>query len=209
VRLGAVLLAAGEGLRFGMPKALAQTEERTWIRIGITALRTGGIEEIVVVLGSQAERIRPLVPADEAQVIVHPAWGRGRTGSIQVGLRGLGEEARGAMIHQVDFSEVRAETIQALARAFRGDPDHEDRIFVPIDAGAPPLGASRGENRRGHPIVIGRRIWPEVMALGSDAPLRGVVHRDPDRVREVPVSDRGIYRNLNTPDAAADVRGDA
>jgi CTP:molybdopterin cytidylyltransferase MocA len=117
-------------------------------------------------------------------------WREGRTSSIQEGLRALSPVSRGALLHQVDFPEVRAETVRALVASFAGLPRSEGQILVPVEGG-----------RRGHPIVLGRSIWPEVAALSADEPLRTVVHRDPARVVEVAVPDPGIHRNRNVPSA--------
>ena len=45
-----MLLAAGAGTRYGMPKALA--EGGAWLRSGVAALRDGGCDEVVVVLAA-------------------------------------------------------------------------------------------------------------------------------------------------------------
>ena len=45
-----VLLAAGAGTRFGMPKVLA--ERGAWLRAAVAALSGGGCDEVVVVLGA-------------------------------------------------------------------------------------------------------------------------------------------------------------
>ncbi|HRD14869.1 MAG TPA: NTP transferase domain-containing protein, partial [Mycobacterium sp.] len=45
-----VLLAAGAGTRFGMPKVLA--ERGSWLRAAVAALSGGGCDDVVVVLGA-------------------------------------------------------------------------------------------------------------------------------------------------------------
>lgn len=202
-RLAGLILAAGEGSRAGGPKALAVTSGRTWIEIAVRLLHEAGLDEIVVVLGARHEEVRPLVPGGIAgvSVLVNPAWREGRTGSLQQGIRAIVAEAaagghgagvppRGLLVHQVDFPEVRSGTIRALRDAFvapaPNDPGPERCIFVPIEGG-----------RRGHPILLGRDLWPEICALGPDEPLHGVVRRAPRRVIELPVEDPGIHRNRN------------
>ena len=186
--LGGLLLAAGEGSRHGGPKALARHGGRPWVVIGVETLRVAGIDEIAVVLGSMADSVRPHLSTHDVRIVEHPGWRLGRTGSVQAGLRSLSRAARGVLIHQVDFPFVGAGTIAALARAFLTSTVPEERIVLPVHDG-----------RRGHPIIIGRALWPEIAALGPDEPLRVVIHRDPTRVEEVTVPDRGIHRNLNTP----------
>ncbi|MVU83547.1 NTP transferase domain-containing protein [Nocardia sp. ET3-3] len=49
-RCDGIVLAAGAGRRYGMPKVLA--EGGAWLRTAVTALRAGGCERIFVVLGA-------------------------------------------------------------------------------------------------------------------------------------------------------------
>ncbi len=189
--LAGLILAAGEGSRAGGPKALAVTNGQTWIEIAVRLLREAGLGHIVVVLGARHEEIRPLVreEAGHVSVVLNPAWRHGRTGSLQCGWREI-EAARGVLLHQVDFPEVRPDTIRSLGEAFVAatpdNPGPERCIFVPTEGG-----------RRGHPILLGRDLWPEVSMLGPDEPLHAVLRRDPKRVIEVPVEDPGIHRNRN------------
>ena len=183
--LAAVVLAAGAGSRFGRPKALAGSVEHPWVAVALATLRAAEIAEIVVVIGAEAEAVRRALPPD-ARVAENKEWLQGRTGSLQCGLRALSPGAGGALVHQVDFPEVRVGTVRALAGAFAARAGREAAIIVPVCAG-----------RRGHPVVIGRAVWPEILALAPDEPLRTVVRRDPARVVEVAVDDPGIHRNRN------------
>ncbi|MBD3334759.1 MAG: NTP transferase domain-containing protein [Candidatus Eisenbacteria bacterium] len=189
--LAAVILAAGAGRRFGGPKALALCGGRTWLEIAVALNRQAGIDEIVIVIGAQAESVRfRCGPAPETEAGVswaHNAdWEGGRTGSVQCGIRRLSPGCRGFLMHPVDFPLLAAATLRSLRAAFLADGHGARRIFVPVSGG-----------RRGHPVLLGRDVWPEIAALGPDAPLNQVVRRDPGRIIEVTVDDGGIHRNIN------------
>lgn len=183
--LPAVVLAAGAGTRYGRPKALAGDEKRPWVAAACETLRRAGMDEIVVVVGAEADAVRRVLPLG-ARAVENPDWARGRTGSLQAALRALAATADGALIHQVDFPEVASATVRALGVAFAAQERRAGIIVVPAQGG-----------RRGHPIVLGREVWPEALALGPDEPLRTVVRRDAGRVIEVAVDDPGIHRNRN------------
>lgn len=186
--VGAVILAAGEGRRFGQPKALAVSDGRAWVEIAVETLRAAGLTHVVVVLGAKSEQVRRLLPPD-LEIAENPDWPQGRTGSIQRGLSALGASgASGALLHQVDFPEVRSGSVRRILAAWHASERAESRILVP-----------RHAERPGHPVLLGREIWPEVMALGPGDPLSRVVRRQPGRVIEVPVDDPGIHRNRNVP----------
>jgi CTP:molybdopterin cytidylyltransferase MocA len=207
--VAAIILAAGEGTRFGRPKALATLEGKSWLQIAVEGLCDAGFDPIVAVLGADAERVREdssIAAAVETLMrrktglsfVLNPDWRRGRTGSLICGLRAMPPAARGALIHQVDFPYVAASTFRMLAGAFETAQTAQERagesrglVFVPTHGG-----------RRGHPILVGCSIWPEIFDLGPDDPLRLVIHRDPSRVREIPVEDPGIHRNVNETDGS-------
>lgn len=184
--IAAVILAAGEGRRFGGPKALACLGGKSWLTIAVERIREAGIGNIHVVVGAGAETVVAEHPLDIVWV-VNEQWTLGRSRSIARGLSAVPTACGGALIHPVDYPMVLATTFNALARRFESDPDGASRIFVPVH-----------DRFRGHPIVLGRAIWPEVQRLGDDEPLRIVVRRDPGRVIEVEVDDPGIHRNINT-----------
>ena len=62
LRLGAVVLAAGQGSRMGYrPKCLLEIAGVSLIRRQLIALSGAGVDQLVVVLGHYAELIRPLI----------------------------------------------------------------------------------------------------------------------------------------------------
>ncbi|WP_308214746.1 nucleotidyltransferase family protein [Williamsia maris] len=74
-----VVLAAGAGTRYGMPKVLAEQGE--WLRSAVTALADGGCDEVVVTLGAAVVD----VPAP-ARALVVPGWADGLSESVRSGL---------------------------------------------------------------------------------------------------------------------------
>ncbi len=210
-QIAVVILAAGEGRRFGGPKALAREGERTWLEIALATVARAGLGWATVVVGASADEVLARgagaasrgARADDAgptpaargaafcsaptiSWVRNDAWRAGRTGSLVRGLADLPDWAEAALIHQVDFPRVKAETMSQLAWAWEQDRSGSERIFVPILDG-----------RRGHPIVVGRAVWDEIEALGPDEPLHLVVRRAPARVVEVAVADPGIHDNAN------------
>jgi CTP:molybdopterin cytidylyltransferase MocA len=192
-----IVLAAGSGTRFGGPKALAVTGERTWLEIVITTLLGGGCRPVVIVLGASAAAARAGVRLDRLPTdqgtgapavlwVVNDGWVAGRAGSLQCGLRAIPPETTGIVVHAVDHPEVRRETVAALVAAHHAGGS----VFLPVHRG-----------RRGHPVLLARAVWPEVFALAPDDSLRTVVNRDPARLRDVEVDDPGVLRNRNEPEA--------
>jgi CTP:molybdopterin cytidylyltransferase MocA len=133
-----VLLAAGAGTRYGMPKALAEQGE--WLRRGVAALE--GCDDIVVVLGAAIVD----VPAP-ARVVIADDWALGLSASLRAGLAEI--DAEYAVLHTVDTPDVGADVVRRVLDAARTSPSG--------------LARARYGDRPGHPVVVARRHWPELL----------------------------------------------
>jgi molybdenum cofactor cytidylyltransferase len=215
VRSVAILLAAGESRRMGAPKALAVWHGRPLITHQIDALRRSRIDECIVVLGSDAALLLPLVarpwrPGWRVRAVRNPRPEDGRSASIRIGLGALLGPADALLVASID-QPLEARLVDALLAAARrewGVPGSGG-----ADAGLPRADALRPilipvfEGRRGHPPLFHGSLLPELLGVSEESEgLRAVVRRRPERVLEIPWTSPRILMNLNTP-ADADRAG--
>lgn len=135
-----VLLAAGAGTRYGMPKVLAEGGQ--WLRACVAALAEGGCDDVVVVLGAAVVD----VPAP-ARALVAEDWAHGLSASVRAGVTGI--DADYAVLHAVDTPGVGADTVRRVLAAARSSPSG--------------LARARYGDRPGHPVVIARKHWPQLL----------------------------------------------
>jgi nicotine blue oxidoreductase len=135
-----VLLAAGAGTRYGMPKVLA--DDGHWLRACVSALADGGCDDVVVVLGAAVVD----VPAP-ARAVVARDWADGLSASVRAGLRAI--EADYAVVHTVDTPDVGADVVM--------------RVLAAACSSVSGLARARYGHRPGHPVVIARRHWPDLL----------------------------------------------
>ena len=83
-----VLLAAGQGSRFGRPKALVELDGRTLAERGVTMLRAGGADPILIVTGAAQV---DLGPDHQARTVYNGEWRTGMGSSLRAALRALTE----------------------------------------------------------------------------------------------------------------------
>ena len=145
-----LLLAAGAGTRMGRPKALVVDDDGTpWLARGVAALRDGGCEEVVVVLGAAADEARALVPEGVTIVVAHD-WAEGMSASLRAGLESLEDGAAdAALVSLVDLPDV---TDAVVNRVLSAGADKNALIRTTYDG------------RPGHPVVLGREHWFGVRA---------------------------------------------
>ncbi|WP_116113453.1 nucleotidyltransferase family protein [Austwickia chelonae] len=123
-----VLLAAGGGRRFGMPKVMAQ--DGGWLRLAVEALAEGGCDHVLVVLGAAVVEVPP-----PGVAVVNPDWGSGLSSSVRSGIAAaqrLG--ASRLVIHLVDLPGVGPEVVRRVLAAsvdasvvragYHGEPGH-------------------------------------------------------------------------------------
>ncbi|WP_172116867.1 nucleotidyltransferase family protein [Halomonas hibernica] len=60
------------------------------------------------------------------------------------------------------------------------------------------------EGQQGHPVIFGRTMWPALERLSGSDGAKGVIQQHASRLRECPVADAGILRDI---DAPADLPG--
>jgi CTP:molybdopterin cytidylyltransferase MocA len=147
--IAGLLLAAGAGRRYGMPKALA--EGGAWMRRAVATLTDGGCDPVLVVIGAQAEQVRPLVPPSAGTVLAAD-WAEGMGASLRAGLAELLRSApppvQAALVHLVDLPDVDAAVVRRL-----------------LALAGPAVVARAGfASQPGHPVLLGRQHWAGILA---------------------------------------------
>jgi CTP:molybdopterin cytidylyltransferase MocA len=165
-----VLLAAGAGTRFGMPKVLAAEGE--WLRATVTALNDGGCDEVVVVLGAAVVG----VPAPSRAVVAND-WADGLAASLRAGMAAVAlGRAEFAVLQPVDTPDVGADVVARVLAAARCAPHGIARAIY--------------RRRPGHPVVIARRHWAALVeSAHGDEGGRAFLRRHADQVVAVECSD--------------------
>ena len=167
----------------GKPKALLRLRGRTFIENILDAIGSAGITETIVVLGHYRDQIERAVPPS-ARTVFNPRYEQGMITSLQTGIRALSPQTIGALLFLVDHPIVDIETIELLLQ--HAAPN---RIVVPAFQG-----------RRGHPVMFSWSVLQEILALSPFQGANIVVHKDPERIVQVPVKSPGILVDVDTPE---------
>lgn len=116
-RFGAIVLAAGPSTRMGQPKQLLPLDGRPLLLRVVDAALASSAWPVVVVLGAEAEKIRPLLTRLPVLVAENPAWAEGMASSVRTGIAMLQQFSRsldGALITLCDQPAFSAEVIARL-----------------------------------------------------------------------------------------------
>ncbi|HEV8155068.1 MAG TPA: nucleotidyltransferase family protein [Gaiellales bacterium] len=153
--IAAVVLAAGEGRRFGGPKQLHVIEGITMLERVLIAVERSGIATRLVVLGARAERITAEVPLHGAVAVLSPRWADGQAASLKTALETLPERIDEALVVLGDGPGLDPRAIRRTAAAGGG------------------VRAADYGRGRSHPVVLPRAYWAALPETG-DTPARGL-----------------------------------
>jgi molybdenum cofactor cytidylyltransferase len=186
--IGAVVLAAGMARRMGQPKVLLPwTRNMTIIEHIIMQLLLARLDQITVVTGNRAGEVRRLASDRGADVVHNPEYETGEMlSSLKAGLLAMPPQVAAALVVLGDQPRIQPKVINQVTMAYA---EGKGRIVAP-----------RFEKQRGHPILIDRRYWPEILALPPGAAPRDVINRYKDDVAFVDVDTDSVLGDVDTPD---------
>ena len=208
-----VLLAAGGGSRLGHPKALVVVGGQSMARRGVTLLRDGGTNPVIVVTGAtgpdavvtgpEAGLIGPEAgvtgpdtgPDDRERAVIsvhNPDWSAGMGSSVAVGLGAVPDECSAAVLALADQPLVGPQAVRRLLAAHA--------------AGAS-VAVACYDGRPRNPVLISREHWPAVIELATgDSGAREFLRARPELVTLVECGDTGSCDDVDTPEDLARIR---
>ena len=192
MNVGAVVLAAGAGSRFGGGKLRASLDGRPLVRHVIDAAVAAGLDPVVVVVPpGDAFAGLDLGPA---RSVTNPQPQEGLSSSVRIGLRALeGDAVDAAVILPGDQPRVRSEVIERLVAA------------AAQRAGTPFIVPRYRDDAAPNPILARRSIWRLADELAGDRGFGPVLAAHPELVGHVPVD--GTNPDVDTVEDLARLEG--
>jgi len=170
VRVGAILLAAGEGRRMGsVPKALIELQNVPLINCELIALSGAGVDEVVVVTGYHHQFVEPLVEQFPVRIVRNFTPEDGQASSVRLGLEAIGPHFDAVVMVLCDQPLINAADITQLIAAFKKRKSGE--ILLPMVDG-----------NRGNPIVIGKVALTQILDAGKNMVCRTFMDQHPEMV---------------------------
>lgn len=181
--VSAILLAAGESKRMGEAKQLLPFGGSTVLEQVVSRLLAAPLDEIVVVVGCQAEVMRSRLLRYPVKLVDNPNYREGMSSSLRCGLLAISPHCRGVLIVLGDQPRVSAATVRQIIAAFRRVGKG---IVAPVYRG-----------QRGHPVLLDIAYRPEMMALHGDVGCKAILERYAAEVLEVEVESPAILQDVD------------
>jgi molybdenum cofactor cytidylyltransferase len=174
-QFGAVILAAGESSRFGGPKQLVEFRGKSLIRRITDSAIEAGCSPIVVVIGSDGEKVFRELEGTNVTNIENKSWQQGMGSSIRAGIRHLVENATDIDAAILLVCDQPAVDAQAIVRLIRLRKTTKKEII-----------ASSYANTLGVPALFARSFFCELLSLGDRVGAKSIILRNRERVVQVP-----------------------
>ena len=185
LRINAIVLAAGRSTRMGQQKLLMPYGDSTLVGSVLENLQRGGVNDIVVVVGTDADAVRDELSGHTVRFVENPDVDRGMLSSVRCGIAAI-DNADALMVALGDMPAVNEDVVRTLlARHNRFD----DAITIPTYDG-----------RRGHPVVIGCGHRDAILERFDDVGLRGLMQEQAAVIQEVAMNSDGVLIDLDTPE---------
>ncbi|EZQ10841.1 4-diphosphocytidyl-2C-methyl-D-erythritol kinase [Candidatus Acidianus copahuensis] len=174
MKIGAVILAAGEGKRFGSNKLLANIKGKVVVQYVLDAVNM----ERVIVVGKYAKDLVEVIKNDV--VIYNPRWSEGISTSLKLGIRFF-LDYDGVLVALGDMPFITRETVNSITSKF----SNECEAVVPTYRGM-----------WGNPVILSKSLFPDVMKIEGDIGAK-VVLRQREKICKVELGEE-VVKDIDT-----------
>jgi molybdenum cofactor cytidylyltransferase len=183
--ISAIILAAGSSKRMGQPKMLLSWGETTVLGKVIRTFQEADIEDIIVITGGAHDAVQQVVNQFGARSIFNREFANEEMlFSLKLGLQAQSNQAQATLIGLGDQPQVQAETVRLICEMFK---KQKSQLIVPSF-----------QMRRGHPWLVGRSLWSELLEMNSESSPRDFLQRHANDIQYVAVETPSILADLDT-----------
>ena len=188
-RITAIVPAAGLSSRMGQNKLLMPFAGKSLIERAVDTLMTSGVDEIVVVLGHEANLLRSRLEGKSVHFVDNPDYRAGLSTSVRAGMEAAPKGADAMMIYLADQPLLEADEVRRLVLAFAEAKRAGKSIVVPFFC-----------NKRGNPVILDASYREMVLDVVGDAGCRRIIKRHPEQVFAVQMETDHVVRDVDTPE---------
>jgi molybdenum cofactor cytidylyltransferase len=171
----------------GQPKMLLPWGEHNVIRQVTTTVLGNGVTTPIIVTGRSAEEVRLSLHDLPVRFAHNPAYETTEMlESLQAGMRCLPQEADAFLVVLGDNPQIEGQTIRQICREFF---TRDLALIIPSH-----------QYRRGHPWLIRKNLWPELLAMPATDTLRLFLNRHAQDIHYLNVDTPSILMDLDTLD---------
>ena len=179
----ALIVAAGMSSRMGDFKPLLNIGSISIAQRVVATFQQAGVEKIVMVTGYNAVMLERHLAGNGVVFLRNEKYETTQMfDSVCIGLSYLRDKCGRVLFTPVDIPLFTADTVHRL---------------LETDA---PLACPAVDGETGHPTLIGASLFDRILSDSGDQGLRGALNRCGAELTLIPVEDRGILHDADTPE---------
>jgi len=183
----AVILAAGASKRFGRNKLLEMINGKPMIRWVVESALNSMVDEVIVVLGFEAERVAETIKDLPCKIVVNENYKEGMSSSVKCGLRNTMNKSMAILVIPGDCPLIRSEDMNKVINRYL-----ESRK---------PIVIATHKGKRGHPILISREIFEEVLRISEEGMgLKEVIKKHEGEIAYAETENEGVTIDIDSPE---------
>lgn len=197
MRIGAVLLAAGQGSRIGgSPKALLQLQGLSFLEHHLGALNAVGVSQVVVVTGFYYQSVETIAQQFPVQIVRNSAPELGQASSVRLGIEALGGEFDVIIMMLCDQPFIGRAELTLLLAEFRqlanlkgGLSSAPEIILIPEVVG-----------HRGNPTLFSGAVMRAILASAEQLSCRQYADLHPELITFLKTDNAHFVIDIDTPE---------
>ena len=186
----AIVPAAGMSTRLGRNKLLLPFKGRPLIAHAVDTLMSSDVDEIIVVLGHEADQVRGAIASKEVKFVENPDYRLGLSTSVRAGFAAVPDQTTGIMIYLADQPLLEADEVDFLIRALAEAGKANKSIVVPLFRG-----------QRGNPVIVKATYKASLLAITGETGCRRLIKENPEQVLTVEMESDHVVRDVDTIEA--------
>ncbi len=181
--IGAVILAAGRSQRMGTPKLVLPWGTRTVIEQVVISLQQAGIEDILLVTGGSRELVEQVLNGYRVRFTHNREYAAlEMLTSLQTGIRASDPTLEALLVVLGDQPALEPDVIHSIIRVYQ---QCQAKLVIPSY-----------QMRRGHPWLVKRCLWDDLLAMPAKETLRDFLQAHQEEI---------VYANVDTPTILSDL----
>lgn len=185
--VAAIVLAAGKSSRMGELKVLLPWGRETVLESILRRLYAIRLNDVLVVTGREAQKVEKVAAKYGARTVHNPDYEQGEMlSSLQTAIRTLGDRYDACLVVLGDQPQIQGRVIAEVLNAYA--------------AGKGEIVTPSYQMRRGHPVLIGRRYWQEMLNLPQGKSPRDLLKAHENEIAYVNVNSDSILADIDTPE---------
>ena len=184
--ISAIILSAGEGKRIGFNKALLDWGGEPLINYQIKSLNNEHISEIIVVIGSESEKVKKTITQSGVKIIENNDYLTGKTTSIKEGVSSIANKDNDVLLIAVDQPRS-TDLINDVVNFHLSNPLKE-KISMPYK-----------EGHGGHPIIFSNSFLDDLSDISEENfGIREVITKNTNSIIRFKTKDFSSNIDINT-----------